>query len=1783
MSSNLSLLVPMNVTAFCVSKRDLVAGSKFGKIAAEFQNLETRPYLGSSVIPKPFEEEPALPGVHLHWALPDALTLSDPGAGNGFRQVPNRFLVVRLAAITRNPGEAPVELEKKAWVVESDYLWKDEEKSVREQDARNALSRAVPVKYVAGNNPDLDNARIFAYQGRVLPLEAWQNSPSTNPERFTALGYGTEAYAAAYPHCRNVFGFFDPIYDPGSARDGLGPQHQYLSYLVVGWYSNAGWDPATLLQNSKTFSKILNSKMKDPKKRAQGATTENFTAHAFSDAFKADYHWSYNWSDPTDPPGVTTNRPVTLKQPAQTLFVGQLTTLEWKPAQTYLTANADPVSVALGTTTSEALSAMIASTKGPGKAAAFESLLNDIQYDLLRDYASAAGQANREDALHLRDFTPVSAGKQMAKGPSFFVPNDFRNIDSLLNILFNDSNALKPPISPSTRAITQFIWQRIPLPLQYSLHETRTPSRNKIVALVQAFNAILTGPSIYDPIRFKGVALRPETQLLIPQNPTGDQLIRLNRLLLADAYPAEIGASENAFGCIWLIKPAGSKESTARSGILADAAAASETILPDDLGNALVALNRSQSSCDEMAEALTTRRGQLFADWTKYISSRNDEDARKYLEKEMESLTLLVREHKAQEAARDHAVDALKGLLRDPKHAAQNQGASAAAKPKYELDAVTAPRYYQPNDPVILLSGVDPSTRYGSDGRLDQEKMGNLNCRLSDEITSAGDLADLAQDKRSQLNQLCAKADWAGILPPSVPHRDDLIALCVEASLLNPWTAKFLAGVDLLGLQNDYIQNRNPRNFKGVPPSPIGFTAYAQPWIPLILQWEVAYSPFQPISGPANTRTSYPETWGLEQFELSQSSPEITYKGANPGFPALGATSYQGTATLTHNVQLNLIAQIKRYLKDHPQNEQEDDPEVKELKRALEEVSKNPLMLMAQSMEGFHQQLLMRDPSLQMHVVAPPPPRSRQDQSLKQKYLETLNLGAAVSRAVGDQCDAACLQDARQFNPLRAGILKITRLRVLDAFGQIRDLIQSDQHGGVIQPSQVVVSSRLNKAPREWNETGAVLPLRFAQPARLSFRYRAASVAAAPQRSAPGSRLEMNSNLASSPIFGWILYNRFDHALAIYDEEGRPIGSFNLLGPPWQETPGANRGVANPLLLEFIQYLGGQVPPNREDLDYPRFRGFLTKLIDTIDHVATGIEPEGYKQDQGLAMLIGHPLALVVADLHLDLYGTMPGKEGLPGLPAIDQSREAFDAVKTAHAYVEQDRRSADFARVRFPVRLGDDAKFHDGLVGYFIKSQDAPATYRTFYAASAASDGNPDVRTPPLTGSASLSLAPADSQPKTVVMLVDPRAAVHASVGLLPVKSIALPPAHYADALKRIDATFLVAPILGGADGIALPVPNVAGHAWSWITRQADERFGIPMRRWSTQGFVVSPNPRAAFSPAPLRIHEGWLHLYPVQTATDAATSKPQTAPTPFDILVTPGLQGDLALTADTARLHGVKITMAETDDGRRFISFWDDPKEYVTWRTKLPVGAWTFKIGKQLSGLSSADDVDSQVELVVRKAGSADVVTSSRALLPRGTQAITTFGLANDLAAEYELRVNLLRGALNLESIGIGPAQVVQQSALILSAKTASLVNTSTVAISLQVQPDGHDYLEFSPKAGALAAYAYWTAAIPAVHSPNIGVEICYSTQDVGVWIVLEAYNLNDEAVHSELRLKCAATGALTAFQTLRTIWPDPTLQIPKAGLYQIRVRTEDYPTDETLHIQWVKLIVPQELAAP
>jgi hypothetical protein len=70
-------------------------------------------------------------------------------------------------------------------------------------------------------------------------------------------------------------------------------------------------------------------------------------------------------------------------------------------------------------------------------------------------------------------------------------------------------------------------------------------------ALSKNLNKIVSGASVYDDARFQNVQLQSETKELLGKNPQGQELARLNKLLIEDAYPNEL--SPNA-STAWIVK-----------------------------------------------------------------------------------------------------------------------------------------------------------------------------------------------------------------------------------------------------------------------------------------------------------------------------------------------------------------------------------------------------------------------------------------------------------------------------------------------------------------------------------------------------------------------------------------------------------------------------------------------------------------------------------------------------------------------------------------------------------------------------------------------------------------------------------------------------------------------------------------------------------------------------------------------------------------------------------------------------------------------------------------------------------------------------------------------------------------------------------------------------------------------------------------------------------------------------------------------------------------------------
>lgn len=115
---------------------------------------------------------------------------------------------------------------------------------------------------------------------------------------------------------------------------------------------------------------------------------------------------------------------------------------------------------------------------------------------------------------------------------SLFVATDIVNLPSL-------AAKLKVPVDPVSTFLNDLLSpQTLNLLALYSGGADPMLAR----AIVADFNTIIESGAIYDGPRFAGVTLAPETAYLLGRNPVGSDLVRLNRLLIRDAYSGEIAS-----------------------------------------------------------------------------------------------------------------------------------------------------------------------------------------------------------------------------------------------------------------------------------------------------------------------------------------------------------------------------------------------------------------------------------------------------------------------------------------------------------------------------------------------------------------------------------------------------------------------------------------------------------------------------------------------------------------------------------------------------------------------------------------------------------------------------------------------------------------------------------------------------------------------------------------------------------------------------------------------------------------------------------------------------------------------------------------------------------------------------------------------------------------------------------------------------------------------------------------------------------------------------------------
>ncbi len=778
------------------------------------------------------------------------------------------------------------------------------------------------------------------------------------------------------------------------------------------------------------------------------------------------------------------------------------------------------------------------------------------------------------------------------------------------------------------------------------------------------------------------------------------------------------------------------------------------------------------------------------------------------------------------------------------------QGAKLKQRPRKTVAFRRArPRYWEPHEPVILLKGAGRSCKHGEDSKLSED--GKLPCRITGE-TVRGLCPNIAMGtirggkKQGSVRTRITVADIAtddlrsGQMPIEIGH------LYAEAVLLDQTNAPLMADVmverkqrgelDKLILGASHLQNVQPQTItrdtatlkvqveqtllwnsyvdpvidsqalaavsglEGKPPVPFALEAWHRPWTPLHLDWEVEWVP-----SPGLERD-----WklGENDFEPQPGTEDTAAEGA-------GGTPVSGRTLLTPAVAEVLAGSLTKFLEEERDGANEASPAQERALAEIRDVVRN-LDLIATRLDGFNDWLL--------------------GQVKEHRFFAKDGEGVDPNLL----SDSASPLAGVEPQPLRAGHMRIRRLRVVDAFGQFHD-VSENRRDNAIKAADMRSPSHPELVR---------LPPRVVQPSRLMFR----------MLNAQDDQLEATKN--HSPICGWILPDHLDEALEVYDASGDNQGQIQWRNPriadqrdarlEWQGVPGKpgpfggmpQLGASQKHLQEFLD---GLLAEGLQDTQQgtgtgARSESALAALLRMIDATLWTVDPIGREGDEHLSVLVGRPLALVRAKLKLEI------EDG----PLTDE-----------------------LARRPLPVRLGALTRLSDGLMGYFVNND-----YRQFYPVheSIAEQNRPSrpqqgflgaiqtvngyyanfhqtvapVTHPYINREPMIYVRP--GQTVMLTLLIDPRGAVHATSGILPRKRIELMREHVASALASMSMTFRVGPVLTDPETIRMPLASEIPGNWSWINRSGPTVW--------QEGVVVTATDDAKFGDEPAMFTEGWLKL---------------------------------------------------------------------------------------------------------------------------------------------------------------------------------------------------------------------------------------------------------------------------------------------------------------------------------
>ena len=751
------------------------------------------------------------------------------------------------------------------------------------------------------------------------------------------------------------------------------------------------------------------------------------------------------------------------------------------------------------------------------------------------------------------------------------------------------------------------------------------------------------------------------------------------------------------------------------------------------------------------------------------------------------------------------------------------------------LKAVAAPRYWQANNPVIIISGVAPSP--SSDAEEE------LNVRLGSHLITG-----------FRVNGELITAAKIGAAFPTIGNLEALpsaaLSLLQEFFLLDPSNAEVIAAAT--GQNASQVRTvmsaHDPSTYQGPLPD-LPLTPWQQPWNPMFLEWsaEYKYVPFK------SEDTSWWTFDGTDyHYTPGSNTPEVVDR------------TIGGISLLSPHAQFIFGSRLDDFVRKYGTN-----TELAQIDAWVKHIY--GWQFLAQELTGFNQLLSLRD----SRAFRRPAPNDVIGEN-------SLPVAALTGYVDGSIPSSLALPSPYQgqvnnvpffpngpailFRGARQGQLYLTDLYLYDKFGRELFVIESESQSGLFDYETFPLQIDSAFEPDEKIATNVAsvvqVPPRILQHSRLDFRL------------LDGRDDTKVYGLDSEvvPIGGWVLPNHLDKSILIYAPDGTSLGEFRLVAAPdgtksgeWQPPPPCTMtldevGKAAPHLLQMI--------------DSPSFKeeaNFLAFLL-AIDATLWTTDPLGNRVDQNLSVLVGRPLALVRARLQFQLDGYPINDTGWASTFNVTQP---------------------DFLSFPFSIRLGDQASRQDGVIGYFSGTD-----YNVFNSVVAPQTKQGYVKPIGPLGLMEkgnyLTLTFAQETYSYVTILVDPRGAIHATTGILPVKELDIPQQFVDQALTKMELSFHMGPILTSrgptpnqegkepafAQAISYPRPVEENGTWSWW--ESDAAKGA----WTGYDLVPA-SPDAQIKTVPNSLREGVFHFVSSDKNLSATQILPKAGAPPMTLLL--------------------------------------------------------------------------------------------------------------------------------------------------------------------------------------------------------------------------------------------------------------------------------------------------------